>query len=204
MSSREECYPDCSFCPVDDRMVLRVYLGMETTSCLCKHWIHHKIHENVMETYKQAGTPIPFVYCFELQNMQRHICCRAMKTTIIRVAYQSLFRSKVASWFLKLQNWRKRQNGLSRRNLLNLLSVAAICLPKQESFLGCSKSKEKSFNFFSQLGPMFATLRICLKRKFSQTRSTLGRLLASFESQLTRCHKSYWADPLMTYRECTF
>ena len=33
-----------------------------------------------MDTEKRVLPPIPFVYCFGLQNLQRHMCCRAIKT----------------------------------------------------------------------------------------------------------------------------
>ena len=46
-----------------------------------------------IETDKRVATPIPFVFSFGLQNMWRHMCCRAIKTTIKGVAvitYQAL------------------------------------------------------------------------------------------------------------------
>ena len=32
-----------------------------------------------MDTDKRVLPPIPFVYCFGLQNLRRHMCCRAIK-----------------------------------------------------------------------------------------------------------------------------
>ena len=42
--------------------------------------------QTTMETDKRVVPPIPFVYWFGLQNLRRHMCGRANKTTIIGVA----------------------------------------------------------------------------------------------------------------------
>ena len=39
-----------------------------------------------MDTDNRVAPPIPFVYGFELQNLRRHMCCRAIKTKLIGVA----------------------------------------------------------------------------------------------------------------------
>ena len=47
-----------------------------------------------MDTDNCVAPPIPFVYCFCLQNLRRHMCCRAIKTKLIGVAasdYQCLY-----------------------------------------------------------------------------------------------------------------
>ena len=33
-----------------------------------------------MDTAKHVAAPITFVYCLGLQNLRRHMCCRAIKT----------------------------------------------------------------------------------------------------------------------------
>ena len=35
-----------------------------------------------MDTTKRVAPPITFVYCFGLQNLRRHMCCRAIKNGI--------------------------------------------------------------------------------------------------------------------------
>ena len=45
-----------------------------------------RLQKLVIETDKGVGSPMLFVYWFGLQNMQCHICCRAIKTTIIKVS----------------------------------------------------------------------------------------------------------------------
>ena len=51
-----------------------------------------------MDTDNRVAPPIPFVYCFCLQNLQRHMCCRAIKTKLgVAVsAYQCLERTLTA------------------------------------------------------------------------------------------------------------
>ena len=47
----------------------------------------------VMDTDNRVAPPIPLVYWFCLQNLRRHMCCRAIKTKLIGVAasgYQCL------------------------------------------------------------------------------------------------------------------
>ena len=47
-----------------------------------------------MDTDNRVAPPIPFVYWFCLQNLRRHMCCRAIKTKLIGVAasaYQCLY-----------------------------------------------------------------------------------------------------------------
>ena len=34
----------------------------------------------LMDTAKCVALPITFVYCFGLQNLRRHMCCRVIKT----------------------------------------------------------------------------------------------------------------------------
>ena len=48
----------------------------------------------IIETDKRVAPPIPFVYWLGLQNLRRHMCCRAIKTKRIGVTviiYQSLY-----------------------------------------------------------------------------------------------------------------
>ena len=49
-----------------------------------------------MGTDNRIAPPIPFVYCFCLQKLRRHMCCREIKTKLIGVAastYQCLLGS---------------------------------------------------------------------------------------------------------------
>ena len=39
-----------------------------------------------MDTDNRVAPPIPLVYWFCLQNLRRHMCCRAIKTKLIGVA----------------------------------------------------------------------------------------------------------------------
>ena len=64
--------------------------------------INHLITQKLPNNFdKRVASPIPFVYWFGLQNLRRHMCCRAIKTTIIGVtviAYQSLLSNKLGYW----------------------------------------------------------------------------------------------------------
>ena len=48
-----------------------------------KHNIYAFSICNWMALYNHVVPPIPFVYWFGLQHLRRHMCCRAIKTTII-------------------------------------------------------------------------------------------------------------------------
>ena len=38
------------------------------------------IYWTIIDTAKRVAPPITSVYCFGLQNLRRHMCCRAIKT----------------------------------------------------------------------------------------------------------------------------
>ena len=59
----------------------------------------YKIQVNTtisMDTDNRVAPPITFVYCFCLQNLRRHMCCRAIKTKLNLKCH----RTKCQAWTL--------------------------------------------------------------------------------------------------------
>ena len=66
----------------------------------------------VMDTDNRVAPPIPLVYWFCLQNLRRHMCCRAIKTKLIGVA-ASAYQCLLAN-FTYYQLYLKRRRKLRK------------------------------------------------------------------------------------------
>ena len=86
-------------------------------------------HYLPMETDKRAGTPIPFVYWFGLQNLRRYnVCCRAIKTKVTEVtliAYQCPLFAPFAFRCRKIEIFVCSSELVSRCHVV--LSVNSLC-----------------------------------------------------------------------------
>ena len=61
--------------------------------------INHLITQKLPNNFdKRVASPIPFVYWFGLQNLRRHMWCRAIKTKLIGVA---AITYQCAKWLIK-------------------------------------------------------------------------------------------------------